>query len=71
MVEESLNDLLPEVPYHPPESDVKWQKLIECVLTGKSKQYLSKAYAKEQIKNSVLKKWISSSALTKRNSQAK
>ena len=37
--------------YHPlhPESDIKGQKLIECVLTGNSKEYLGKAYTKQQI----------------------
>ena len=49
MPEASFNDLLPEVPYHPPESDVKRQKLIECVLPGNSKQYLGKVYTKEQV----------------------
>ena len=37
------------VPYYPPKSDVKLQKLIECVLTGNSKQYLGKAYTEEQV----------------------
>ena len=46
VAKESLNDLLPE---DPPKSDIKRQKLIECVLTGNSKQYLSKAYTEEQI----------------------
>ena len=38
-----------EVPYCPPKSDVKRQKLIECLLTGNSKQYLGKVYTEEQI----------------------
>ena len=47
MVKESFTtDLLPE---DPRKSDVKRQKLIECVLTGNSKQYLGKAYTEEQI----------------------
>ena len=33
-----------------PKSEVKRQKLIEGVLTGNNKQYLEKAYTKEQIK---------------------
>ena len=49
MAEASINDLLLEVPYDPRKSDVKKHKLIECVLTGNSKQYLGKAYTKEQI----------------------
>ena len=48
---EIISDLLPEVPYDPPKSDVKWQKLTECILTGNGKQYLGKVYTKEQIKN--------------------
>ena len=49
MAEASITDLLPEVPYDPPKSDIKRQKLIECVLTGNCKQYLGKAYTEEQI----------------------
>ena len=49
MVEASINELLPEVPYDPPKSDVKWQKLIECVLTGNSKLYLGKVNTEEQV----------------------
>ena len=45
----SINDLHPEVPYNPPKSEVKQQKLIKCVLTGNSKQYLGRAYTEEQI----------------------
>ena len=48
MANEIINELLPEVPYDPPKSEVKRQKLIECVLTGNSKQYLRKAYTEEQ-----------------------
>ena len=32
-----------------PKSDMKKQKLIKCVLTGNGKQYLGKAYTKEQV----------------------
>ena len=49
MVGASINELLSEVPYNPPQSEVKRQKLIECVLTGNSKQYLGKAYTEEQV----------------------
>ena len=49
MDEESINELFPEVSYKPLESDVKPQKLIECILTGNSKQCLRKAYIKRQI----------------------
>ena len=44
MCESSTNGLLPKVPY-----EVKRRKYIKCVLTGNSKQYLEKAYTKEQI----------------------
>ena len=47
MAEASFTDLFPEVSYDPPKSDAKRQKLIECVLTRKSKQYLAKAYTEE------------------------
>ena len=49
MAETSTNDLLPGVTYGTPQSDLKRQKLIECILTGNSKQYLGKAYTEEQI----------------------
>ena len=45
VAEVSINDLLLEVSYDPP--NVKQQNLIECVLTGNSKQYLSTAYTEE------------------------
>ena len=45
MVEASISDLLSEVSYKP--LNTKGQKLIKCVLTGNSKQYLGKAYTKE------------------------
>ena len=32
-----------------PQSDTKWQKLLECVLTGNSKLYLSKVYTEDQL----------------------
>ena len=49
LAEASINDLLPEVPYEPPKSEVKRQKFIEYVLTGNSKQCLGKAYIEEQV----------------------
>ena len=45
----SINDLLPEGPYYPLESEVKRRKLIECIRTRNSKQYLGKAWTEEQI----------------------
>ena len=32
-----------------PQLDTKWQKLLECVLTGNSKLYLGKVYTEEQL----------------------
>ena len=49
MANEIIIDLLSEVSHNHPKSEVKRQKLIECVLTGNSKQYLGKAYTKEQV----------------------
>ena len=50
MANEIIDDLvLPEVSHNPPKSEMKRQKLIECVLTGNSKQYLRKAYTEEQV----------------------
>ena len=46
----SKNDLLLEVPYDPLKSEIKRQKLIECILTRNSKQYPGKAYTKVEIK---------------------
>ena len=45
----NIKELLPEVPYDSPKLDAKQQKLIECALTGNSKQCLDKAYTEEQI----------------------
>ena len=32
-----------------PQSDTKWQKLLECILTGNSKLYLGKVYTEDQL----------------------
>ena len=59
MVEASISELLPDVPCYLPKSDLRRQKLIECVLTGNSKQYLGNAYTlKNRLTSSMLKKWI-------------
>ena len=42
MADKIINDLLPKLSHDPPESDMKRQKLIECVITRNSKQYLGK-----------------------------
>ena len=39
-----------------PQSDMKRQKLLECILTRNSKLYLGKVYTEEQLKNLVKKK---------------
>ena len=44
-----VNESVPEVSYNPLELDVKRQKLMECVLTENSKQYLGKVYMEEQV----------------------
>ena len=49
MAEASINELLPDVPYDPPKSEVKRQKLIDCVLTRNSKQCLGQAYTEEHV----------------------
>ena len=49
IAEASINDLLPEVSYYTPESDMKQQKLIECALMGSNKQFLGKAYTEERV----------------------
>ena len=36
MVNEIISDLIPDVTYDPPKSEVKRQKFIRCVLTGNS-----------------------------------
>ena len=50
MTNEIIDDLLMEALHYPPKSEQKRQKLIRCILTGNGKQYLGKAYTKEQIK---------------------
>ena len=50
MANKIIDDLLLEVSHNPPKTEVKQQKLIKCILTRNSKQYLGKAYTKEQIK---------------------
>ena len=32
-----------------PQSDTKWQKLLECILTGNRKLYLGKVYTEDQL----------------------
>ena len=50
MANEIINDLvLQEVLHDPPKSEVKRQKLIECVLTGNIKQYLERVIPKKLI----------------------
>ena len=44
-----VSDFHLEVTYDPPTSHAKRQKLIKCILTGNSQQYMGKAYTEEQI----------------------
>ena len=41
--------LIGNLGYETPQSDIKHQKLLECVLTGNSKLYLGKVYTQEQL----------------------
>ena len=43
-------ELIGNLGYGELQSDTKRQKLLECVLTGKSKLYLGKVYTEEKIK---------------------
>ena len=43
-------ELIGNLGYETPQSDTKRQKLLECVLTGNSKLYMSKVYTEEQLK---------------------
>ena len=45
-----IEELIGNLGYGAPQSDTKCQKLLECVLTGKSKLYLGKFYTEEKIK---------------------
>ena len=49
MADETLENLISGVSYENPKLDSKKQKLLECVLTGRSKMFLGKAYNEEQI----------------------
>ena len=42
-------ELIGNLGYEAPESDTKYQKLLECILTGNSKLYLGKVYIEEQL----------------------
>ena len=42
-------ELIGNLGYETPQPDTKCQKLLECVLTGKSKLYLGKVYTEEQL----------------------
>ena len=71
MASKIINGLLPEVSHDPPKSEVKRQKLIECVLTGKGKQYLGKADTEEQVNRLSSKEVGKLFRFMKLNSQAK
>ena len=42
-------ELIGNLGYGAPQSDIMRQKLLECVLTGNSKLYLGKVYTEEQL----------------------
>ena len=43
-------ELISNLGYHEsPQLDSKWQKLLECVLTGNNKLYLGKVYTEDQL----------------------
>ena len=42
-------ELIGNLSYGAPQSDIKHQKLLECVLTGNSKLYLSRVYTEDQL----------------------
>ena len=42
-------ELISNLGYESPQSDTKHQKLLECILTGKSKLYLGKVYTEDQL----------------------
>ena len=42
-------ELISNLGYETPQSDKKRQKLLECVLTGNSKLYLTKVYTEDQL----------------------
>ena len=42
-------ELISNSGYRAPQLDTKWQKLLECVLTGNSKLYLGKVYTEDQL----------------------
>ena len=48
MAEDNVNLIFSS--YETPQPDSKRQKLLECILTGKSKLYLGKVYTEEKIK---------------------
>ena len=43
-------ELIGNLGYETPQSDIKRQKLLECILIGNSKLYLGKVYTEEKIK---------------------
>ena len=42
-------ELISNLGYGAPQSDIKRQKLLECILKGNSKLYLAKVYTEEQL----------------------
>ena len=42
-------ELIGNLGHDPPQSNTKWQKLLECILTRNSKLYLGKVYTEDQL----------------------
>ena len=42
-------ELISNLGYEAPQSDMKHQKLLKCILTGNSKLYLGKVYTEDQL----------------------
>ena len=42
-------ELISNLGYGAPQSDTKWQKLLECILTGNRELYLDKVYTEDQL----------------------
>ena len=45
----TAEELIGNLGYEAPQSNTKWQKLLECVLTGNSKLYLGKVDTEDQL----------------------
>ena len=64
-------ELIGNLGYGTPQSDMKHQKFLECVLTGNSKLYLGKVYTEEKIKELNEEEVEDFLIITKLNSQVR